>query len=80
MYARSCLLASISAGSSSFKSLNSNISGLLKIALSSKFILASKQTNSLDLVIIKGFISIKLASFFIVISYNDFTIFEAVFF
>ena len=38
IYARSFLLASISAGSSSFKSLNSNMSGLRKIALSSKFI------------------------------------------
>ena len=34
-----------------------------KIALSSKFIFASKQIRSLDFVIIKGLISIKLASF-----------------
>ena len=39
-----CLLASISAGSSSFKSLKFKISACLKIALSSKFIFASKQT------------------------------------
>ena len=52
------------------ESLNDNISGLRKIALSSKFIFASRQINFSDFVIIRGLISIKLASFFIIISYR----------
>ena len=62
IYARSCLLASISAGSSSFRSLSSKISGLLKSALSSKFIFASRHINFSSFEIIRGFISIKLQS------------------
>ena len=63
IYDKSCLLASISSASSSVKSLIFCISGCLKIALSSKFILASKQINLESFVIIKGLISIKFASF-----------------
>ena len=72
MYAKSCLLASISAGSSSFKSLNSKISGCLNIELSSKFILASRQSKSFSSVKINGLISTKFASVEINILYIDF--------
>ena len=51
------MLASISAGSSSFKSLNSTISGCLNKALESKFIFASKQIILFSFVKINGLIS-----------------------
>ena len=62
IYARSCLLASISVAFSSFKSLSFKISGCLNKALESKFTFASRHTSFFSSVKIKGFISTILES------------------
>ena len=63
IYDRPYLLASVSIGSSSFKSFKEIISGCRYKALSSKLILASRHIRSPLLVKTKGFISIRFASF-----------------
>ena len=70
IYAKSNLLANISAGSSSVSSLNDIISGCLNKALLSKDIFASRAIKLYSEVNTRGLISNKLASFSIKSLYN----------